>query len=123
MTPDLEAKKATARTLCEVKTINISDPEANRRFSGGVANITDRLDDKFLEKFSSVLEKAKAQMTAFDADPAVTKLAYVVINFDDQLHEYADRYRVQIERYMAVNPTPGLEVVLYWKPPFYFAEA
>jgi hypothetical protein len=116
-TPDLQAMKGAARVVCEVKTINVSDIEANRRFSRGVGHISDRLEPGFFGKLAADLAQAEAQMTALDHG-AVMKLAYVIINFDDSLHEYADRYRVQIDRYMAENAMPGLEVVFDWKPPF-----
>ena len=118
MTPDLEARSGTSRVLCEVKTINVSDVEAHRRFFGGVGSVDDQLQAGFFAKLSSDLAKAQAQMAAFDAGPTVRKLAYVVINFDDSLHEYADRYEEQITRYVADHPTHGLEVGFYWKPPF-----
>ena len=52
----------------------------------------------------------------------VKHIAYVIANFDDNLHEYADRYQVQIDRYIAGDPVPGLEVVVFdIKPPFYTA--
>jgi hypothetical protein len=118
MTPDLEASKGSGRALCEVKTINVSDIEAYRRISGDAGTVTDQLTVGFFGKLASDLAQAQAQMAAFYADPAVTKVAYVIINFDHSLHEYADRYREQIERYMADRPTPGLKVAFYWKPPF-----
>jgi hypothetical protein len=117
-TPDLEARKDSRRALCEVKTINVSDIEAHRRVLGGVIEVSDQLKPGFFGKLTSDLALAQEQMAAFDADPAVTKLAYVIVNFDDSLHEYADRYREQIERYMADHPTPALEVAFFWKPPF-----
>jgi hypothetical protein len=117
MTPDLEAVKGLQRALCEVKTINVSEIEANRRFSKGVAHIRDQLEAGFFGKLAADLAQAEAQMRAFD-DGAALKLAYVIINFDDSLHEYADRYSEQIERYMAENPRSGLQVVFDWKPPF-----
>ncbi len=118
MTPDLEARSGTSRVLCEVKTINVSDVEAHRRSFGGVSSVDDQLQSGFFTKLSSVLAKAQAQMAAFDADSTVSRLAYVVINFDDSLHEYADQYGAQITRYVADHPTHGLEVAFDWKPPF-----
>ena len=117
MTPDLKASKGVERAICEVKTINVSDIEANRRSSGGVATIKDQLDPEFFQKLGADLRQAETQINAFDAD-AAAKFVYVVINFDDELHEYADRYQVQIDRYLAENPRPGLEVIFDWKPPF-----
>ena len=121
-TPDLEARDGARYALCEVKTVNVSEVEAQRRILGGVGRVSDELESGFFKKLSSDLAKAQKQLAAFDADSTAKKLAYVVINFDDSLHEYADRYREQIERYMACHPTPDLEVVFYWKPPFRSAE-
>lgn len=117
-TPDLQADGV----LCEVKTVNVSEKEALRRFSGAVGTITDHLDEGFFSKLSSDLWKAKAQMAAYGTDPGAKHIAYVIVNFDDNLHEYADRYQVQIDRYIAGDPVSGLQVVVFdIKPPFYTA--
>src|SRR5580658_6058512 len=61
-TPDLEASNATGKAPCEVKTINVSDIEAERRQTGGVATVEDQLNIFFLDKFGSTLRQAKAQI-------------------------------------------------------------
>jgi hypothetical protein len=110
MTPDFEADNNDGhRALCEVKTVNVSNIEAHRRFSSGAGRVSDRLEAGFFGKLASTLAHAKAQMSAFNPDPAVIKLAYVVINFDDLLHEYADRYGAQIERYWVENAMQDLQ--------------
>jgi hypothetical protein len=43
-TLDLRAELNTTRVLCEVKTIDISEIEAERRHSGGAGSTSDRLD-------------------------------------------------------------------------------
>jgi hypothetical protein len=104
-TPDLQADGA----LCEVKTINISEVEADRRDNGGVGTSTDYLDEGFFRKLSSDLRKAKAQMAAYGAGQNARHIAYVIVNFDDRLHEYADRYQRQIDRYIAGDPVGKFE--------------
>jgi hypothetical protein len=117
-TPDLEADGV----LCEVKTINASDIEADRRHSRGVGTVTDKLDEGFFRKLSSDLKKAKAQMVSYDPSGDRKHIAYVIPNFDDHLHEYADRYQQQIDGFIAGDPVPGLEVIVFdIKPPFYTA--
>lgn len=119
-TPDLEADGV----LCEVKTINASDAEANRRHSGGVGSVTDQLDEGFFRKLSSDLKKAKAQMVSYDGSVGSKQIVYIIANFDDSLHEYADRYQRQIGSYVAADPVPGLQLVVFdVKPPFYTAMA
>ena len=116
--PDLKADGV----LCEVKTVNASEVEAHRRFSGGVGTVTDSLDKGFFNKLTSDLRKAKAQMAAHSTGHDVKHIAYIIVNFDDRLHEYADRYQVQLGKYIADDPVPGLEVVVFdIKPPFYTA--
>jgi len=117
-TPDLEAYKSDTRVLCEVKTINVSDIEIKRRAKRSIFNVNTQLDIGFFDKLASDLGKAWSQMTTYDADPAVKKLAYVIVNFDDSLHEYSDCYREQIEKSLAINERSDLEIFLDWKPPF-----
>jgi hypothetical protein len=121
-TPDLQAELDSTKVLCEVKTVNISESEANRRYTGGVGTSTDQLGEGFFGKLGSDLKKAKAQMLAYCADNT-RKIAYVIVNFDDGLHEYVDRYRLQIDRYVATNPVADLTVVFDIKPAFYTATA
>jgi hypothetical protein len=116
-TPDLQADGV----LCEVKTINISEVEADRRDCGGVGTSTDRLDEGFFRKLSSDLRKARDQMAAYSADGRTKYIAFVIVNFDDSLHEYADRYRPQIDQYVTSVPVPDLEIAFDIKPPFYGA--
>lgn len=122
-TPDLGADAQGRKVLCDVKTINISDKEIGRRRSGGVGTSTDQLDSGFLGKLKSDLEHAKAQMLVYDPDGTVRKIAYVVVNYDDGLHEYADRYWPQITQFLADNPIPDLEVEFDIKPPFHSARS
>ena len=68
-TPDLQAEDG--RVLCEVKTINPSNEEVERREYGRVIDITNRLDAGFFRKLESVLATARNQITAFHPDPAV----------------------------------------------------
>jgi hypothetical protein len=117
----LQAELHGVKVLCEVKTIGISDIEATRRHSGGVGESTDRLEEGFFNKLTSDLLRAKSQILANGADGATRKIVYVVVNFDDGSHEYADRYQVQIDQYVATNPVPELEIVFDIKPPFYAA--
>jgi hypothetical protein len=120
-TPDLKAELGSVKVLCEVKTINMSEDEATRRQVGGVGTSTDRLESGFFIKLTSDVTRAKAQMLSYGADSATKMIVYIVVNFDDSVHEYVDRYEVQIDQYMASAPVPGLEVVFDIKPAFYIA--
>jgi len=60
-------------------------------------------------------------MAAYCPECCVRKIAYVIVNFDDSLHEYADYYSDQINRFVAANPVLGIELAFHIKPPFYSA--
>ena len=120
-TPDLEGTLEGQTILCEVKTINVSDDEADRFHRHGVLQVTDQLSDKFFAKFASILRTADAQINAFCQAADVRKIAYVIVNFDDHLHEYVDRYCGQIEERLSRIKPYDLEVELDIKPAFYTA--
>jgi hypothetical protein len=120
----LAASAGSIKALCEVKTINVSDDEANRRYTGGVGSTEVELSDAFFKKLAYDLIEAKAQMNAYDPSQNLKRIAYIVVNYDDHLHEAGDLYRSQIDRYIErSNPTPDLDVQFDIKPPFYAATA
>jgi hypothetical protein len=118
-TPDLRGFLGTAPVLCEVKTINVSDDEANRLATGGVGTTWLYLEKEFFNKLSLVIRKAASQLLEFDKDLTSRRIVYVVFNFDDRIHEYADEYEKQIEAFLANVSLPHVEVVAEIKPAFH----
>ena len=111
------------RVLCEVKTINVSQAEAAHRKDGSVRGILIQLPVEFFNKLKSTLETARNQMAAYCPAAGTRKIAYVVINYDDLLHQFAARYEAQIKAFIAANPVPELEIFFDAKPAFYSAMA
>ena len=123
-TPDLAASSGSIKALCEVKTINVSEDEASRRHTGGVGSTEVQLDAGFFTKLTNDLVLARTQMAAYDPNPDLKRIAYVIVNYDDSLHEAGNLYRAQIDQFIErSNPTPELDVVFDIKPPFYGAMA
>jgi len=120
-TPDLQEALAGARVLCEVKTINMSEVEATRRTSGAVGSITLQLPDGFFRKLTSDIETAKSQMAAYDADNSIRRIVYIIVNFDDYKHQYADDDFTQIDSFIVAKSMPQIEIVFHIKPPYYSA--
>ncbi|MBI4966498.1 MAG: hypothetical protein HZC25_00125 [Rhodospirillales bacterium] len=120
-TPDLKAMSGDETVLCEVKTIHISQDEVNRRLVGGVIDGVPNISPEFVTKLHRVINEAKTQMESFDSDLHTKYIAYLVINFDDILHECASQYEIQIRENLSRNPTEGVEVILDIKPPYYSA--
>jgi hypothetical protein len=120
-TPDLQGFLESAWVLCEVKTINVSKDEANRLTNGGVQTKRLYLEKEFFNKLSSDICIAASQLSAFDKDSASRRIVYMIFNFDDRLHEYADEYRKQIESFIAGTSLPDVEIELDIKPPFHSA--
>ena len=55
-------------------------------------------------------------MAAFSSAMDTRRIIYVVINFDDRLHEHVDDYLIQIQKQEKEFVLPGLEIVLDTKP-------
>ena len=60
-------------------------------------------------------------MAAFSSAPDIKRIVYLVVNFDDSLHEYVDDYLAQIQERSEEFAVSGLEIVLDVKPKFYSA--
>ena len=118
-TPDLRGLLGPSRVLCEVKTINVSDDEANRLATGDVGTTLRYLEQPFFDKLSSTIRTAAIQLLTFDKDLTSRRNVYVVFNFDERIHEYADDYQKQIETFLAGAPQPDVEIVLEMKPAFH----
>jgi hypothetical protein len=122
-TPDVQGSSGATKVLCEVKTIDISENESACRKNGSVRGILIQLQVGFFNKLKSVLEKARDQMTAYCPTVGTIKIAYVIINYDDILHEYEAEYSAQIKAFIATNPVPELAIFFDARPAFYSATA
>lgn len=112
-TPDLEADKGSSKVLCEVKSIQHSQEEAERRTNGDGGSTVMQLDPKFFNKLNFVLKKAKSQMCSFNSSPETRHIAFVDLEFDDLLGEYKNKYFEQIDDFLEKNPVLDLELVFY----------
>ena len=112
-TPDLAGSLNGRKVICEVKTINISKIETDRRNSGGVGTSSDVLEPGFFNKLKSDLNQAKLQLDAHDNSGECRHMAFVVPNFDDFLAEYKANYFLQIDEYLGRETVPGLDVVFF----------
>jgi hypothetical protein len=122
-TPDLKGHLGSSTVLCEIKTINPSDDEFKSRKDHSVRSIVALLPIGFFNKLRSTLETARDQMTIYSQDVGADKIVYLVVNYDDLLHEYATAYSTQLAAFIANNPVPGLDIELDIKPPYYWATA
>jgi hypothetical protein len=120
-TPDLEAQLGPTKVVCEVKTINISEIEATRRTRGGVGSTEAQVSDGFFNKLTADLRNAKKQMDVYAGSSDAREIVYIVVNFDDSLHQYVDDYKAQIDAFLSTNQSPELEVQFDIKPPYYTA--
>jgi hypothetical protein len=106
-TPDLKATQYGAEILCEVKTINTSEIEVQRRVKGGVGTIEADLSAGFLRKLTHDIENATQQLNACSTEGTAQKIVYIIVNFDDSFHEYKDMYENQIARFLNTTSLSG----------------
>ena len=114
-TPDLAAKKSGIDWGCEVKTINESDIEICLRMQGRVASSSVQLESGFIEKLKKTNSAAGAQLKEFHCDK---RAIFVILNFDDSLHEYIDGYMNQIKNWLVSQPMEADLYCFMARPPF-----
>jgi hypothetical protein len=110
-TPDIEAALGSARLLCEVKSVNISEDEVRARTEFTVRSIAIRLDRGFFGKLQSDIDKAKSQMCAYDRYGTAARLVYINVRFDDFLAQCKEDYFRQIDRYLSDHPVAGARLI------------
>jgi hypothetical protein len=120
-TPDLRGRLGTTRVLCEVKTINPSDDEAKARGQMIARSIQGCLPDGFFHKLTSTLMRAKNQMDTHCQYDGIRRIVYVIINFDDNMHEYVEDYLGQLQEFVVGFLLPTVDIVFDVKPKFYSA--
>ena len=120
-TPDLRAKLGNVDVLCEAKTINRSERAIVAQLRRAASSVPIHLGKEFFAKIASTIKYADQQMGAFSSALDTKRIIYVVINFDDRLHEYVDDYLIQIQEQEKEFVLPGLDIVLDAKPKFYSA--
>jgi hypothetical protein len=116
-TPDLECELDGEPVLCEVKTINISEVEAEhrRRVSEGhieATSVAACVRDELLIKISTTLQAARLQLEVHDASGVARHVIFFVIHFDDWVGDYQGEYLAQIDASLSTELVPGLEVVV-----------
>lgn len=111
-TPDIIGSFYDIKFASEVKTINVSDTELDARRTQKSKCIQDTLSTDFFHKFESVLKASKEQFCNF---LDVSSILFVIPNFDDSLHEYAESYFSQICKWLDERNPPFELVILYDK--------
>ena len=115
-TPDLGALRNSSQLLCEVKTINVSQDEAERsqRVAQGafVASSTSvHLGEGFLRKLVLTLEHAIEQLDGIDPARETRRVVFVVVHFDDWVGDYQPEYFEQLDEHLLRSPIKGAELV------------
>lgn len=114
-TPDLRANLAGTRVLCEVKTINVSEEEVERRvrvtrgeiFATGVPN---QLTAEMLQKVHATIEHGITQLDGEDQERSARRIVFTNLNFDESLH-WQSEYIAQLDEHFLANPIVGAELV------------
>jgi hypothetical protein len=120
-TPDLEATLGGEVVLCEVKTIDISEIEVEKRQKkNSIRDPQTELVPQFFNKLFDTITLAKAQMDAYLPDNTTRKIAYLFLDFDDLLNEFAlSHYQDQLMEYKESNHHSETEIVFEFHPPCY----
>jgi hypothetical protein len=114
-TPDLRAVLDGRRMLCEVKTINVSQDEADRRerihrgemFATEVATT---VTSELLDKVIGTLAHAMEQLDHEDPERTARRIIFTVLHFDDWVGDYQTEYIAQLDAHLAAAPIDGAEL-------------
>ena len=115
-TPDLGAMQDSRTVLCEVKTLNISKDEAEKRHRvskgdviGGKVDV--HVGEGFLAKLTSTLAHAVGQLDGRDPQREARRIIFTVVHFDDWVGDYQPEYFAQMDDHLLRNPVEGAELV------------
>jgi len=115
-TPDLSGMMHEGPVLCEVKTVNISDDQAERNVRLSKGEIVSvgawtTVKEGLLAKIGEGITDALGQLSTYDPKKQSRWIVFFALNFDDFLNEYVDRYMQQIDDYLADHPCSEAELV------------
>ena len=115
-TPDLGAFQGETRVLCEVKTINVSQDEADKRAMIGqgfvvVGSVSTQVRAAMLNKITATVKAAIDQLDSEDPQREARRIAFTVLNFDDWVGDYQTEYIAQLDAHLLANPVEGAELV------------
>ena len=115
-TPDLGASQDGRSVFCEVKTINISEDEVEKRsrmqrgaFVGGRTSPT--VGEGFLAKLRATLADALKQLDAADPERLARRMIFTMLHFDDWVGDYQPQYIAQIDAHLLQHPVDGAKLV------------
>lgn len=115
-TPDLGAVRDGSSVLCEVKTLNVSQDEAEKRQRIGkgeiVASSTSiHVGGGFLGKLTATLEHAVEQLDGRDPERKAQRMIFTVVHFDDWVGDYQPEYFAEMDEHLLRNRVAGAELV------------
>ena len=94
-TADLGGILDGSRLLCEVKTINASKDETDRRLrvaqgEAVASDVKNRVDRGFLGKLRSTIDSAVEQLDVEDPQRTARRIVFIVVHFDDWIGDYQE---------------------------------
>jgi hypothetical protein len=115
-TPDIQAVFRGEICGIEVKSINRSDDEIERRKSSGPGSAGLRLSPLFFSKLASTLETAGNQLRQFKCRKGIV---FTFLEFDDSLNEYVASNLSQISEWLRTQ-TMRADQYYFVAPPAYY---
>lgn len=113
LTPDLEASNGTSEYLCEVKTINISDEEIERRKKIEAREVAYILNGGLKSKLEYDAKKATSQLRSYQGAENKIKIAFFVICLDNPQPESRRAIFPEIQRFLDKSGEGEIEFVLH----------
>lgn len=109
-TPDLIVMDNEITFLCEVKTINKSDCEIQRRKDRSTKEVGFELNDGLKSQLDKVIIKAKSQLANYPNSNVMSKIVYVLLDNDDWQPEAKEALYPEIISYIQKFNEDGVEI-------------
>lgn len=112
-TPDLLGLIDEYKIICEVKTINHSDIEIDRRNKRECKEVVYQLNEGLCSQLKKIITKAKNQLNGYDPGNVLKRIVYIVVNNDDWQPEVSPTILEKIKGYVNNFVSDGIEIKVH----------
>ncbi len=100
------------RSVCEVKTINFSDFELDRRQSCSCKEVCYELSDNLSGQLEKVIQKATSQLENYKSSNVINSIIFLNINNDDWQPEAQSSVYQKISLFVQNFTKDNLEIII-----------
>jgi len=113
-TPDLEGSNKGAKFLCEVKTLNKSDCEIERREKRYAKGVEFNLNEGLQSQLKKIINKAKSQLLNYQVANVKKRIVYIIVCNNDWQPDVKSRIYRQTTFFVKNFIEKGIEIKIHF---------